>query len=120
MEPQVESSPEHGETPPPPEQASEPELSQVESEPKEDPQEVILIFDDEEEGAPGGGQPSSLPQDEPTEDDEPPPMGWTRKVYHKPSLNTPSHHQLVGMLEAYFSDWDATVEYSCTEYTHPL
>jgi len=24
------------------------------------------------------------------------------------------------MLDPYFSDWDATVEYSCSEYTHPL
>jgi len=24
------------------------------------------------------------------------------------------------MLEAYFSDWDAIVDYSCTEYMHPL
>jgi len=37
MEPRVESSLEHEETPPPSEQASEPELSQVESEPEEDP-----------------------------------------------------------------------------------
>jgi len=47
-------------------------------------------------------------------------MGWTRKVYHKPSCNAPSLHRLVGMLEAYFSNWDATVEYSCNNYTHPL
>ena len=47
MEPQEESSPEHEETPPPSDQASEPELSQVESEPEE-PQEVIHISDDEE------------------------------------------------------------------------
>ena len=94
----------------------------MESKPEEEPQEVILISDDEEEegAAIGGGQRPSPPQDEPAEDDDPPPMGWTRKVYHKPSCNTPSHHRLVGILEAYFSDWDATVEYSYTEYTHPL
>ena len=37
MEPQEESSPEHEETPPPTEQASELERSQVESEPEVDP-----------------------------------------------------------------------------------
>ena len=47
-------------------------------------------------------------------------MGWTRKVYRKSSCIAPSHHRLVGMLETYFSNWDAAVEYSYIEYTHPL
>jgi hypothetical protein len=42
------------------------------------------------------------------------------KVYHKPGCDTSSHHRLVGILIHYYADWNATVEYVCNEYTHPL
>jgi hypothetical protein len=63
----------------------------------------------------------SPPQDDPAgEDVPPPPIGWTVKTYHKPRCDTASHHRLVGILIAYYVDWDPTVEYVCNEYTHPL
>jgi hypothetical protein len=93
---------------------------QEEPEPEEDP-EIIVIEDDEEEDADGGEQPLSPPHDEATDDDvPPPPMGWTVKIYHKSRGDSVSHRRLVGMLAAYFSNWNPAVEYVCWEYTHPL
>jgi hypothetical protein len=84
--------------------------------------EVIELDDDDEEhAAQGDGQPPLPPEDEPAGDGvSPPPMGWTVKVYHKPGCDTASHHRLVGILIHYYVDWNATVEYVCNEYTHPL
>jgi hypothetical protein len=42
------------------------------------------------------------------------------KIYHKAGGDAVSHHQLVGMLSAYFANWHPAVEYICWEYTHPL
>jgi hypothetical protein len=42
------------------------------------------------------------------------------KIYHKARGDSVSHHRLVGMLAAYFADWNPIVEYVCWEYTHPL
>jgi hypothetical protein len=47
-------------------------------------------------------------------------MGWTIKIYHKARGDFVSHHRLVGMLAAYFDDWNPAMEYVCWEYTHPL
>jgi hypothetical protein len=97
-----------------------PAPSQEEPEPEEDP-EIIVIEDDEEEEANGEEQPPSPPHDEVADDDvPPPPMGWTMKIYHKARGDSVSHHRLVGMLAAYFTDWNLAVEYVCWEYTHPL
>jgi hypothetical protein len=47
-------------------------------------------------------------------------MGWTVKIYHEARGNSVSHHRLVGILAAYFADWNPAVEYVCWEHTHPL
>ena len=31
-----------------------------------------------------------------------------------------SHHRLMGILQTYYADWDAAMEYVCEEHTHPL
>jgi hypothetical protein len=73
-----------------------------------------VIEDDDEEDADGGEQPPSPPHDETTDDDvPPPPIGWTVKIYYKSGGDFVSHHRLVGMLAAYFSDWNPVVEYVC-------
>jgi hypothetical protein len=79
-----------------------------------------MIEDDEEEEANGGEQPPSPPHDEVSDDVPPPPMGWIMKIYHKAGGDSVSHHRLMGMLVAYFGDWNSAVEYVCWEYTHPL
>jgi len=70
--------------------------------------EVIEVEDDEEEDA--------------TQEDVPPPaMGWTTKTYDKPGCDSSAlHHRLLGILQTYYVDWDAAVEYVCNVYTHPL
>jgi hypothetical protein len=100
-------------TPPPsPVQAPEPDMPQEELEPKE---EVVYLSDDEDaELAQDGEQPSSPPQDGSAEVGVPSfPMGWTTRIHHKSSYDTPLHHRLVGMLSAYFMDWDPAFEYVC-------
>jgi hypothetical protein len=84
--------------------------------------EVIELDDDddEEDAAQGDGQPRRHHKMNQREMVCPPPMGWTVKVYHKPRCDTTSHHQLVGILVHYYADWNATMEYVCNEYTHPL
>jgi hypothetical protein len=42
------------------------------------------------------------------------------RIYHKTGGDSVSHRRLVGMLAAYFADWNPAVEYVCWEYTHPL
>jgi hypothetical protein len=100
-------------TPPPsPDQAPKPDMPQEELEPKE---EVVYLSDDEDaEFAQGGEQPPSPPQDGSAKVGVPSfSMGWTTRIHHKSSYDTPSHHRLVGMLNAYFTDWDPAFEYVC-------
>jgi hypothetical protein len=79
------------------------------------------VIEDDDEDADGGEQAPPQPQDEAANDDVPPPlMGWTVKIYHKTGGDSVSHRRLVGMLTAYFADWNPAVEYVCWEYTHPL
>jgi hypothetical protein len=91
-------------TPPPSSvQVPEPDMPQEEFEPKE---EVVYLSDDEDdELAQDGEQPPSPPQDGSAEVGVPfLPMGCITKIHHKSSCDTPSHHRLVGMLSAYFTD----------------
>jgi hypothetical protein len=96
-----------------------PDMPQEELEPKE---EVVYLSDDEDaEFAQGGVQPPSPPQDGSAEVGVPSfSMGWTTRIHHKSSYDTPSHHRLVSMLSAYFMDWDPAFEYVCWEHKHPL
>ena len=56
------------------------------------------------------------------QEDEPiSPLGWTTKVWYKPRRETSvSHHRLMGILQTYYSDWDAAMEYVYNEHMHPL
>jgi hypothetical protein len=94
-------------------------MPQEELEPKE---EVVYLRDDEDdEFAQDGEQPSSPPQDGSAKVGVPSlPMGWITKIHHKSSCDTPSHHRLVGMLSAYFTDWDLAFEYVYWEHKHQL
>ena len=66
------------------------------------------MSDDDEEDA--------VQEDQPT-----PSMGWTTKIWYKPGCETSiSHHRLMGILQTYYTDWGAAVEYVCNEHTHPL
>jgi hypothetical protein len=47
-------------------------------------------------------------------------MGWITRIHHKSSHDTPSHHRLGDILNAYFTDWDPAIEYVCWEHKHPL
>ena len=61
-------------------------------------------------------------EEDTVQEDEPiPPLGWTTKVWYKPGCESSvSHHRLMGILQTYYADWDAAVEYVCNEHTHPL
>lgn len=84
-------------------------------------QEIIDISDDEMNVAQDDGHPPSPPHDgSDGGDGSPPPMGWTVKERRLRTCDTISHHRLVGILSHYYADWNPTVEYVCTEYTHPL
>jgi len=76
----------------------------------DDPQEVEIIDLSENE------------DEDIVEEDEPiPPLGWTTKVWYKPGCEySVSHHRLLSLLQTYYSDWDAAVEYACEEHAHPL
>jgi hypothetical protein len=39
--------------------------------------------------------------------------GWTVKIYLKVGGDSVSHHRLMGMLAAYFADWNLAMEYVC-------
>ena len=79
----------------------------VQEEPKE--VEVVQLSDDDDE------------EDAIEEDESIPPLRWTTKVWYKPGCQSSvSHHRLMGILETYYGDWDAAVEYVCNEHTHPL
>ncbi|XP_066361224.1 uncharacterized protein [Miscanthus floridulus] len=97
LEPELDSP-----TPPTPE--STPELAQ------NDPQEVEIV------------DLSGNEEEDIVEEDEPiPPFGWTIKVWYKPGCEfSISHHRLMSLLQTYYSDWDAAVEYACEEHAHPL
>ena len=79
-----------------------------EEEPKE--VEVVLLSDDDDEE-----------EDAVEEDESIPPLGWMTKVWYKPGCESSiSHHRLMSLLQTYYGDWDAAVEYICNEHTHPL
>ena len=61
-------------------------------------------------------------EDDAAQEDAPTPtIGWTTKIYHKRGCDSStSHHRLLGILQANYTDWDPTVKYVCNEYTHPL
>ena len=109
MEPHEEEEPQEQEvdslapTPMPEPFQEEPE----EEEPKE--VEVIVLSEDDE-------KEDVIQEDQPT-----PAMGWTTKIWYKPGCESSiSHHRLMGILQTYYVDWYAAVEYVCEEYTHPL
>ena len=55
------------------------------------------------------------------EDQPTPAMGWTTKVWYKPGCeSSASYHRLMGILQTYYDDWDAAVEYVYNEHMHPL
>jgi hypothetical protein len=119
MEPHEE--PEDAAPTPPPSPIQVPELV-LPQEDLELEEEVVYLSDDEDnEPAQDGEQPPSPPEDGSTEVGVMSlPMGWIIKVHHKSSRDTLSHHRLIGMLSAYFTDWDPTFEYVCWEHKHPL
>ena len=51
----------------------------------------------------------------------PPNVGWTKEKYTKLGNNaSETHTQLMGLLQAYNSDTETTMEYFCEENKHPL
>ena len=86
--------------------APTPEPLQEEPEVEEDV-EVIELEDEEEDAV---------------QEHEPPhAMGWTMKIYYKPGCESfISHRRLMGILQVYYADWDAAVEYVYNEHTYPL
>ena len=70
---------------------------------QEEPQEVEVVDLSENE------------EEDIVEEDEPiPPLGWTIKVWYKSGCEfSVSHHRLMSLLQTYYSDWDAAVEYIC-------
>ena len=78
---------------------------------QEEPKEVkaVQLSDDDDE------------EDAVEEDESIPPLGWTTKVWYKPGCESSiSHHRLMSMLQTYYGDWDAAVEYIYEDHTHPL
>jgi len=70
--------------------------------------EVVVLSDDDVEDV--------VQEDQPT-----PTMGWTTKIWYKPGCESSiSHHRLMGILQTYYADWDAAVEYVYEEHMHPL
>jgi hypothetical protein len=52
---------------------------------------------------------------------ENPAMGWTTKLHIMlPKADAFFHDMLTRTLDTYYHDWEATLEYRCTEYIHPL
>ena len=110
MEPREEEDPQE-QVVDPPAPAATPELFQEEPK-EEEPEEVevIALSDDDEE------EEDAIQEDEPT-----PPLGWTMKIWYKPRCGSSvSHHRLMDILQTYYADWDAAVEYVYTERTYPL
>ena len=55
------------------------------------------------------------------EDQPTPTIGWTTKIWYKPGCESSVlQNRLMGILQTYYADWDAAVEYVYTERTHPL
>ena len=72
--------------------------------------EVVLFSDDDE-----------VEEDAVQEDEPIPPLRWTTNVWYKQGCESSiSHHRLMGILQTYYADWDAAMEYVCNEHTHPL
>ena len=70
--------------------------------------EVVELEDEEEKDV--------VQEDEPA-----PTMGWTTKIWYKSGCESSVlHHWLMGILQTYYADWDAAVQYVCNEHTHPL
>ena len=70
--------------------------------------EVVVLSNEEEEDI--------VQEDQPT-----PAMGWTTKIWYMLGCESSvSHHRLMGILQTYYADWDAAMEYVCEEHTHPL
>jgi hypothetical protein len=47
-------------------------------------------------------------------------MGWTTKIQIMvPKADASFHDMLTRTLDNYYYDWKATLEYRCTEYSHP-
>ena len=43
-------------------------------------------------------------------------IGWTTKIWYKLGCESSIlHHRLMGILQTYYADWDATMEYVCEE-----
>ena len=57
-------------------------------------------------------------EDDVVEEDQPTPaMGWTTMIWYKLGCESSiSHHRLMGILQTYYADWDAAVEYVCEEH----
>jgi hypothetical protein len=48
-------------------------------------------------------------------------MGWTTKLHIMvPKADVFFHDMLTRTLDNYYYDWEATLEYRCKEYSHPL
>ena len=110
MEPHEEEEP-HEQEVDSPTPAPSPKLFQEEPE-EEEPKEVevILLSDDDDD------EEDAIQEDEPI-----PPLGWTTKVWYKLGCESSiSHHRLVGILQTYYANWDAAVDYVYNEHTHPL
>jgi hypothetical protein len=48
-------------------------------------------------------------------------MGWTTKLHIMvPKADVFFHDMLIRTLDNYYYNWEATLEYCCKEYSHPL
>ena len=71
--------------------------------------EVVVFSDDDEEEE----EEDAIKEDQPT-----PAMGWTTKIWYKLGCESSIlHHRVMGILQTYYGDWDAAVEYVCKEHT---
>ena len=106
---------------PMPSPTPEPE-EEEEIEPMEEiPQEIIDVSSDEEQDVDqGDGQPPSLSQDGSSGSVPPPSMGWTERILQDPECNVHTHQRLVALLTNHYADWNASVHYTCSRFTHPL
>jgi hypothetical protein len=52
---------------------------------------------------------------------ENPTLGWTTKLHIMvPKADVFFHDVLTRTLDTYYYDWEATLEYRCKEYSHPM
>jgi len=47
-------------------------------------------------------------------------MGWTERILQDPECNVNMHQRLVELLTDHYADWNASVHYTCSRFTHPL